>query len=443
MENGFDASAPSPLEDASAARQSSPLRPLLEETLQSANRNAGRNVYLTLDADRVLAEAEQLERNTVGGPRPPLYGVPIAIKDCFDVAGYTTTCGVRVFADRNGVAAADSAVAGRLRRQGALVIGKTHLHPAAYGITVENPDYGDCLQPRDARLLTGGSSSGSAASVQEGSALAAIGTDTGGSVRVPAALCGIAGYRSSIGLGRGMWEGGVHLSASFDTIGWLFRDLRDGPALGSALFGLVREAPPAEARIAVLPESFLHDCDPSVVDVYRLWKKELERAGARLRDFDPDFWADSVEIFAPLQAQEAAALHAGHFHELEKTIAERLAWGASFPAAELQSLSRRRAAFTARMDRLLEENDFLIAPCSPMSELVAGADHSATRKRILRYTTPVSLAGMPAVALPGKGGGVQLAAARGGDALLLAFASRLRPPATPVKSPSEAGTRPQ
>lgn len=426
MERSFD--SPSPLEEASAARRLSPLRPLIEESLRAANSNAGRNVYLTLDSGRVLAEAEELERKTAGGPRPPLYGIPVAIKDCFDVAGYPTTCGVRIFAQRNGVAGADSAVARQLRRQGALVIGKTHLHPAAYGITGENPDYGDCLQPRDARLLTGGSSSGSAASVQEGSALAAIGTDTGGSIRVPAALCGIAGYRSSLGLGRGMWEGGVHLSESFDTIGWLFRDLRDGPALGSALFGFAAAEPPAEARIAVLSESFLHDCDPSVLEVYRLWKTELERGGARLRDFRPDFWDDSVEIFAPLQAQEAAALHAGHFHELEKTIADRLAWGASFSADELRSLNRRRDAFTLRMDRLLEENDFLMAPCSPMSELLAGADHSTTRNRILRYTTPVSLAAMPAVALPGKGGGVQLAAARGGDARLLAFASRLRPP---------------
>ena len=106
----------------------------------------------------------------------------------------------------------------------------------AYGITGENRDYGDCVQPADPTSLTGGSSSGSAAAIQEGSAVAAIGTDTGGSIRAPAALCGLAGYRASLGLGD--WRGGAHLAESFDTIGWLCRDLRDLPRLAQALFTL-------------------------------------------------------------------------------------------------------------------------------------------------------------------------------------------------------------
>ena len=131
-------------------------------------------------------------------------------------------------------------MAARLRAQGAIIIGKTHMHPLAYGITGENPDYGDCVQPRDARRLTGGSSSGAAASVQEQSAFAAIGTDTGGSVRAPAALCGLAGYRASVELAHQtkLWRGGVHLAPTFDTLGWLFQDLRDAPLLAEALFDL-------------------------------------------------------------------------------------------------------------------------------------------------------------------------------------------------------------
>ena len=112
-----------------------------------------------------------------------------------------------------------------------MITGKTHLHPLAYGITGENPEFGDCLQPGDDGALTGGSSSGACASVMEGSAVAAIGTDTGGSIRVPAALCGLAGYRAS--LGRGDWRGAAHLAPSFDTMGWLFRDLEEAPLLGS------------------------------------------------------------------------------------------------------------------------------------------------------------------------------------------------------------------
>src|SRR6202034_4822111 len=120
-------------------------------------------------------------------------------------------------------------------------------------------------------------------SVQEGSAVAAIGTDTGGSIRVPAALCGLAGYRSTLGLsGAEMRDGGTHLAVSFDTIGWLFRDLRDGPALAAALFGFERVGPPQSVSIAGVGESFLHDCEPAVLEVYRDCIKELRRAGARI-----------------------------------------------------------------------------------------------------------------------------------------------------------------
>ena len=147
--------------------------------------------------------------------RPALFGVPVAVKDCFDVAGYPTTCGSRFYAEKNGIARTDSTVAARLRQAGAVIMGKTHLHQLAYGITGENSEYGDCLQPKHPQLLTGGSSSGSAASVQEGSAVAAIGTDTGGSIRVPAALCGLAGYRSSLGLGGAGSVGGRHASRCF------------------------------------------------------------------------------------------------------------------------------------------------------------------------------------------------------------------------------------
>ncbi len=168
-------------------------------------------------------------------------------------------------------------------------MGKTHLHPLAYGITGENPDYGDETQPRDAKLLTGGSSSGGAASVQEGSAAAAIGTDTGGSVRVPAALCGLAGFRASIELAheRGLWRGGVHLSQAFDTLGWLFRDLRDAPLLVSALFGL--EIPAAasdrgaeKVRIGVVDSEFVSDAEPVVMQGLSHWTARLRDAGAEI-----------------------------------------------------------------------------------------------------------------------------------------------------------------
>ena len=402
-----------------------------QEALARANSNAGRNVYLALDRERVLAEAEALPaRFPDPAQRPPLFGVPIGVKDCFDVAGYPTTCGSHFYADKNGIAAADSAVAARLRQAGAVIMGKTHLHQLAYGITGENSEYGDCVQPDNPQALTGGSSSGSSASVQEGSAVASIGTDTGGSIRVPAALCGLAGYRSSLGLGLGLggaqaWEGGFHLAVSFDTLGWLFRDLRDGPALAAALLDVPVVAAPQGVTIAAVGEAYLHDCEPAVLEMYRGWQTELLRNGVQIRVFEPDFWTDSREIFGGIQAHEAAAVHRGYFEHFEPTIRDRLAWGASLSAATIEDLRKRHVVFRGRMDQLLQQHDFLILPCAPMTTLPVGADHSATRLKILRYTTPASLAGTPAVTLAAKGGGVQLVGARGSDARLLAFAASL------------------
>src|SRR5947207_13294994 len=234
------------------AGETSPRR-LAEQALAKANQNAGRNVYISLSPDWTLSEAERVQKEFRGGEissgkKPPLFGLPVSLKDCFDLQGFRTTAGTHYYAERNAIATHDSAVAKRLRAQGAVIVGKTHLHPLAYGITGENPDFGDSTQPRDSSLLTGGSSSGAAASVQEGSALAAIGTDTGGSIRAPAALCGLAGYRASIELAHecDLWRGGFHLSQTFDTLGWLFRDLRDAPILASALFGIA--VPPVNSK---------------------------------------------------------------------------------------------------------------------------------------------------------------------------------------------------
>jgi Asp-tRNA(Asn)/Glu-tRNA(Gln) amidotransferase A subunit family amidase len=420
------------LRDALARGDVTP-RAAAEQALARANSNASRNVYLALDADAALREAETLPHRFSAKPKPPLYGLPISLKDCFDLGGFPTSCGSRFYAARNGIAHEDSAVAARLRALGAVIIGKTHLHQLAYGITGQNPDYGDCVQPNDARRLTGGSSSGAAASVQEGSAVAAIGTDTGGSVRAPAALCGLAGYRASIDLAhqRGLWRGGTHLAPSFDTLGWLFRDLRDAPLLAEALFGLsVPRATETTVRVGYVSDDFLRDCEPAVLGGFARWREKLEKSGSRLVPVDTAFWEDAMSIFAPIQAHEAAAIHAANtdsdFSHFEKSIAERLTWGASIPAGEIERLRKLHVGFRDRVDALLREHDFLIAPCSPVAQLVAGADHSQTRGTILRHTAPLSLPGVPIVTLPAAGGtGLQLIAARGDDVRLLAYAAYL------------------
>jgi Asp-tRNA(Asn)/Glu-tRNA(Gln) amidotransferase A subunit family amidase len=429
-------SNPSPLQALRSALESSLTDPqtVVTESMRNANSSTSHNAYITPYGAESLARAEHLlNLYPNSSTRPALYGIPISIKDCFDVAGSVTSCASRFYAEHNRPAQKNSWVAQRLLDQGAILTGKTHLHQLAYGVTGENADYGDCLQPRDAKLLTGGSSSGAAASVQEGSALAAIGTDTGGSVRVPSTLCGLAGYRSSHGVARGeeRWAGGYHLSPTFDTLGLLFRDLRDAPALAEAIFDIGPVAPPTKVRIGYVADDFLYDCAPEVLDSYEAWKQALMQHGAKLAPIDTGFWADSPSIYSPIVASEAAAIHLGYYRHFEPVIADRLVYGASIPADELQGLRRRLEGFRLQMAALFPSFEFLIAPAVPVSKLYAGQDHTESRKAILRYTTPASLAGLPAVTLPGEhiggafGTGVQLLAAPMQDAPLLAFASTL------------------
>ena len=402
---------------------------LAEVALARSNGNASRNTYLWQDAAWTRAEAARAEAmpRLSGGPfgdgRPALWGLPISVKDCFDLAGSPTTCGVRFYGDLNGTAARDSWLVEQLRSAGAVIVGKTHLHPLAYGITGENPEFGDCVQPRDAGALTGGSSSGAVASVQEGSAVAAIGTDTGGSVRAPAALGGLAGYRASIG--RGNWRGGAHLSVTFDTMGWIFRDLEDAPLLAAPYATGEKEPTVRFTRFAFLGEKFLRDCEPEVMEGFRRVIGELQGLGLEPEPIEVEWWQDSIDIFAPLQASEAALLHAGNFDRCEPAIRDRLKWGASFTPAEVTSLRQRHADFRARMDGLFAVHQLILLPCTPVARLAAGADHSQTRSRLLRYTTPFSMAGVPTVAIPCAHGGMQLAAAREFDEPLLSLAAQI------------------
>ena len=410
------------------------LRPseLAESALARANRNQGRNSYLWQDPAWTRAEAARAEAmprgsgGRFGDGRPDLWGLPISVKDCFDLAGSPTSCGAHFYRDLNGTATRDSWLVEKLRAAGAVISGKTHLHALAYGITGENPEFGDCIQPGNPGALTGGSSSGACASVMEGSAIAAIGTDTGGSVRVPAALCGLAGYRST--LSRGDWRGGAHLAKSFDTMGWLFRDLRDALLLAAPFAGDAAKSRTqfgSFRRFVYITDSFLYDCEPEVAEGFHGVIRDLEALGLEGRSIDPAWWGEAVEIFAPIQASEAAQLHAGNFDRFEAAIRDRLKWGASLGPDEVATLRRRHADFRARMDELFAQNELLMLPCAPVVRLEAGADHSQTRARLLRYTAPFSLAGVPTVAIPCLRGGTQLAAGRDQDEALLDLVARI------------------
>jgi Asp-tRNA(Asn)/Glu-tRNA(Gln) amidotransferase A subunit family amidase len=409
---------------------------LAEEALQRANQNEGHNTYIWHDAAWTRAEAaraEAMPRGTggrFGDGRPDLWGLPVSVKDCFDLAGTPTSCGAHYWRDAHGSASRDSWLVEQLRAAGAVIVGKTHLHALAYGITGENHEYGDCIQPGNPGALTGGSSSGAVASTMEGSAVAAIGTDTGGSVRVPASLGGLAGYRATIG--RGDWRGGAHLAESFDTMGWLFRDLEDAPLMAAPFArNSTAGVKAAEFRsFAYIADSFLHDCEPQVKEGFRGVVGELRELGLEGREIHPEWWAEAQEIFAPLQAAEAAKLHTGSFESdaspiLDIPIRDRLRWGASLSQEEVAKLRRRYEEFRTRIDELFTEHELIVLPCAPVARLEARADHSQTRAKLLRYTAPFSLPGVPAVAVPCAHGGVQIGAAREQDEALLALAGEI------------------
>ena len=407
------------------------LRPsqLVAQAFAHSNGNASRNTYLWQDWDWTRAEAARAESVPTGDggeftdDRSPFWGLPISVKDCFDLAGAPTSCGTTYYRDLNGPAKRDSWLVEQLRAAGAVITGKTHMHPLAYGITGENPDFGDCFQPGNPSALTGGSSSGAAASVLEGSAVAAVGTDTGGSIRVPAALCGLVGYRAS--LSRGNWRGGFHLAESFDTMGWLFRDLRDAPLFAAPFAQSNPPQPKPFTRFACVAGSFLAGCEPEVVDSFHALIRELESLGLKGRAIEPEWWNDSMEIYAPIQASEAARYHAGNFEHIQPDIRERLDWGVRIGACEIAALRQRHASFCARMDDLFAAHQLILLPCAPVAKLATGADHSQTRARLLRYTTPFSLAGVPTIAIPCTHGGMQLAAPINADESLLALAAQL------------------
>ncbi len=448
---------PSPLQQLQQSLREATTTPhqIAANSLAHSNTNANHNVYLAQNPADLAAQAASLEALDPA-QRPALYSIPISLKDCFDLRGYITTCGSRFYADHTPPATQDSWVAAQLKKSGALITGKTHLHQLAYGITGENPDFGDSLQPPSLEdpaptRLTGGSSSGAVASVQENSALAAIGTDTGGSIRVPAALGGLAGFRASIDLAAQIpthpeiWQGGVHLAPSFDTLGILFRDLRDGPALATAIFSLAQPTQLVRnPRIATVPTAFLYDAEPEVLSAYTAQQRTLRTAGATLHPIDIAFWSDAVDIMAPLQAREAAIIQRQNlaaiapkntpdFSVFEPAIAQRLAWGESITPAEIAALRQRHAAFRTRMDDIFAQHDLLMLPCAPFRQLRAHADHTQTRPKLLRYTAPISLSGTPTVTIPHsatadskfRGAGMQLTAPRGHDAALLAYAATL------------------
>jgi aspartyl-tRNA(Asn)/glutamyl-tRNA(Gln) amidotransferase subunit A len=392
------------------------------------------NSFITVMADSARAQARECDRLRRSDPRP-LHGFVVAVKDDIDVAGVRCTAGSRFFADR--IADADAEVVRRLRARGAIVIGKVTMHEFAYGATTNNPHFGTCRNPWDTTRIPGGSSGGSGVAVAAGLCMGALGSDGGGSVRIPAALNGVSGLRPT--LGTVSQEGVLPIVWSFETVGPMARAVADVAALHDAL--VAPAAGEATWRgdqanhlggivIGVPRHFFFDDVDPEICDAVRAAADELERLGAAIVDVDVSGAGDAVETATIVSRAEALAMHADRLERSPELFGDdvraRLELGRAISGAQLaRALEQMRAARTSlsttfgQVDVVLSPTTEVVAPPIVASEMIP------TTARLTRLTWPWSVAGCPALSVPcGLSGeglpiGLQLAAARHRDGLLL------------------------
>jgi amidase/aspartyl-tRNA(Asn)/glutamyl-tRNA(Gln) amidotransferase subunit A len=406
------------------------------EVIGAAESIRSSNCWLHFDAERLRAEADRLDWEIHTPERAGLLcGIPVSVKDLFDVEAQPVTCGSGFFRIPGAVAAADAPFVAQWRRLGALLAGKTHLNEFAYGITGENPWFGDCTIPGRPDCLTGGSSSGAAASVVGGAACIGLGTDTGGSLRVPAALCGLVSFRSRD------WfpdhQGVFPLAGSFDTLGWMNRYLGDVGRIARALFPAVFEGstPVSRVRLSFLEGPLLDDCELDVATASDGFRQQLTECGFEVGREPAAGWEAAFEIFAPTQAREAWGVHQARLEAAPQNyspaVRSRLEWGRQITTEEHTSLQGKRGQLVRQMEQAFADGRLLILPATPFSRLRRAQDHSAARPRLLRLTTPASLGCWPVLTVPWRPGGeatgigFQVMAPRGGEWRLVEFAERL------------------
>ena len=340
-------------------------------------------------------------------PQPPAPGRPLAVKDLFDTAGLTTTYGSAVFRDH--VPSRTAAAVLELEAAGWANVGKTNLHEFAYGITSQNPHYGTVPNPRAPGRIAGGSSGGNAAALALGLAEGAIGTDSGGSIRIPAAWCGVVGFKPSYGLVS--MDGCFPLAPSFDHAGPMAREVAGCVEMMRALapeLELDRLDSLAELRIATAGISF-EGATPVA----------LPNAGTA----GPVFMREVAEVHAQLFAAHRELYGANVATKVERCLA--------VTDGEYEAALRRREGLREALGELLERYDLLLTPTVAIAPPPADVDELEVREQAIRFTFPFNAVGAPALALPagvdGRGlpTSLQLAAAPGRDGLVLAAAALL------------------
>jgi aspartyl-tRNA(Asn)/glutamyl-tRNA(Gln) amidotransferase subunit A len=390
---------------------------LVEASLAAIDRSSeATNAFIRVDADGARAAGAQADAERARGiDRGPLHGIPISVKDIIDVAGQPTTAASKVFADR--LPDRDATAVARLREAGAIVLGKTNLHEIALGTTSEASAFGAVRNPHDRLRSPGGSSGGSAAAVATGMGLASIGTDTGGSIRIPAAACGVVGLKPAFG--EVPTTGVVPLSFSLDHVGPLTRTVSDAAWVWAALAGVALEAPappaPATLRLNRL-DGYFGMIDRDVRTAFDEALSALSGHDVVIRGIEiPE--ADAIAtVYVSVALPEAFTWHEPHLlarsADYTPEVRARLEIGRSIRAVDYLKAQHAREALRRAVGAALQSCDALLLPALPIVAPLLGAKEAPLgdgrdstlpiRSAMLRQTQLFNLTGHPAISLPLK-----------------------------------------
>ena len=420
------------------------------------------NAYITVTSELALAQAKKAEAELftprgrkIHRDRGPLHGIPISLKDNIYTKDVRTTAGAKIL--KNFIPQNDAVVWASLQEAGAILVGKTNLHEFAYGVTTNNPHYGPTRNPWDLNRIPGGSSGGSAAAVAAGLCYGSIGTDTGGSIRIPSSLCGVVGVKP--GIGRVSAEGVVPLSPLLDFVGPLARTVADATLLLDPIFSRgkqeprllsVRKSPARSSRKFKLgvPKEFFFDAIGE--DVYAAFGdavRGFQRQGAIVKEVSIPLLSETEEAGNQIAWPEATHYHqqAGWFParsaEYGEDVRSRLQMGTQVSAiAYIQALATRDkfiqqfhlAMADAAVDAVIVPTTPITAPLIGEESTAIGKANHATRALLLRLNRPANLAGIPAISVPcgltasGLPIGLQLIGAVHNEPLLLRIAQVAR-----------------
>jgi aspartyl-tRNA(Asn)/glutamyl-tRNA(Gln) amidotransferase subunit A len=348
---------------------------LVASALERAGQQSARHVFTALYPGAAMAAARHADAAlAAGGALPPLAGLPVSVKDLYDIAGEPTRAG-SIACNGDEPPAADAAAVARLRAQGAAIVGKTNMTEFAFSGVGINPHHGTPRNPADERVarIPGGSSSGAAVSVALGLAVAGLGSDTGGSIRIPAALCGLVGFKNT--QARVPRAGAFELSRTLDTVCSMTRSVADCITVDAALADTplaVRERPLRGMRLAV-PETMMFDgIEPAVAHAFERALQRLSAQGAILDTIPFAELAEIQALNAPggFSAVEAYAVHrtrlAQRGAEFDQRVAKRIATGEVASAADYIAMHDARNAWIRRAERVLQPYDALVCPTVPI-----------------------------------------------------------------------------